>query len=131
MHRSGLEAMAIGANLAPRTMNQTNSNIHPIELAILLAWVLIEAVFRLAVAALALVLTVVGWRPAAVATAGQTEAPLVVAVQPIPQPLSHPLAALADELAQLPVSRLRPMAPASCRRLAKARLVAELVTVCS
>ena len=146
MHRSAWKQWPSVRIFAPRKMDRTNSqetptvafatvgvsrNIHPIELAILLAWLLIEAVFRLAVAALALVLTVVGWRPAAVATAGQTEAPLVVAVQPIPQPIPHPLAALADELARLPVSKLRPLAPASCRRLPKARLVAQLVTVCS
>ena len=131
MHRSAWKQWPSVRIFAPRKMNQTDSNVHPIEIAILLTWLLIEAVFRLAVAALALVLTVIGWRPAAVATAGQAEAPLVVAVQPIPQPIPHPLVALAEQLAQLPLAQLRPLVPASCRRLAKARLVAQLVTVCS
>ena len=122
-------------------MNRTESQApHVIELLILLVWLLLEAIAALAVALLALVLTVAGWKrepglrgPAAQArphcevlqpwSRGSTNA----AVRPAPAPAVHPLALVAADLEALPIRLLRPMAPPSCRRLPKARLIGELL----
>jgi hypothetical protein len=115
-------------------MNRTESQApHIVELLILLVWLLLEAIAALAVALLALVLTVAGWRrgqlPAEPASspASRRRQRGLPAAAPAPAPAVHPLALVAGELEALPVRLLRPMAPPSCRRLPKARLIEELL----
>ncbi len=91
-------------------MNRTNEP-HPVELLLLAGLVTLEAAAVLLVALVALVLTVASWRPA----------------PPPAPPMVHPLALLAEQLEQLPVSRLRPMAGTRSKRIRKAELVAVLV----
>ena len=120
-------------------MNRTESQApHVIELLILLVWLLLEAIAALAVALLALVLTVAGWRPEprfrGPAAQARTHCEMLrahgpgrAATCPSPAPAVHPLALVAADLEALPVRLLRPMAPPSCRRMAKARLIGELL----
>ena len=102
-------------------MNRTESQApHVIELLILLVWLLLEAIAALAVALLALVLTVAGWWRRQLPSEPAAAAPALA-------PAVHPLALAAADLEALPVRLLRPMAPPSCRRLPKARLIGELL----
>ena len=100
-------------------MNRTEA--HPVELAILLAVLVIEAAITLArtvlVPVVALVLVQSCTRAAA------PEAPLA-------RPATHPLAQLAAELEALPATTLRAMAGIRSKRIRKADLVA-MVTACS
>lgn len=79
-----------------------------IDLLLAVAWEVAEAVLVLAVALVALVLTVARWRPA----------------PPPAPPMVHPLALVAEQLEALPVSRLRPLAGVRSKRIRKAELVA-------
>ena len=91
-------------------MNRTNEP-HPVELLLLAAVVTLEAAAVLLVALVALLLTVARRKPA----------------PPPAPPMVHPLALVAEQLDQLPVSRLRPMAGTRSKRIRKAELVAVLV----
>ena len=114
-------------------MNRTESQApHVIEILILLVWLLLEAIAALAVALLALVLTVAGWRRRRAASEPETLARphgrgARNAAPAAPAPAIHPLALVAADLEALPVRLLRPMAPPSCRRLPKAQLIGELL----
>ena len=112
-------------------MNKTE--VHPIELAIVAALVVIEAVVVLVSVVVALVVTLAQHRPAP-APSPAPAADLVLApipIEPIPaRPQPHPIAALADRLAELPVVTLRSMANIHGRRVLKADLIA-MVIACS
>jgi len=97
-------------------------NAHPIEVLLLVAWLALEAAIVLVVALVALLLTVVRWRPAA-------PAPVAPAPAAAP-PLQHPLIVLADALVALPQRELMAMA-GTRRRLPKRHLVEQLVAACS
>jgi hypothetical protein len=100
---------------------------HPVELAIVAALLVMEALMTLVVAAVALVLTLANWRqpapPAATAHSCAVAAPEAPLVSPTP----HPLAAVADRLALLPVTALRAMTGIRSKRIRKADLIARLV----
>ena len=93
-------------------MNRTE--LHPVEVLLLVGLVALEAVAVLLVALVALVLAVARWRPA----------------PPAPPPIVHQLALVAAELEALPVSRLRPMVGTRSKRLRKAELVAMVAACC-
>ena len=113
MHRLAWKQWPAVRNLCLGEMDPIKSrDVHPIEIAILLVWLLLEAIATLAVALGALVVTLAGWRQPAAAA---------------PAPVVHPLALVAAELEALPVRSLRPMVPVQCRRLPKARLIGELL----
>ena len=112
-------------SFAPGTMNRTEA--HPIELAIVAAWVVMEALLTLVVAVAGLVVTLAQWRPAATAAA-PVPTPEPPVIEPIPaRPTPHPLAALADRLAELPVATLRGMAGTRSKAIHKAELIARVI----
>jgi hypothetical protein len=130
-----LEAMRrLPKYFAPETMNRT----HPVELAILLAVLVIEAAITLArtvlVPVVALVLVQANGRPKGPKNFvpeqsfkdGQSAAPKA----PLARPATHPLAQLATELEALPAATLRAMAGTRSKRHTKAQL-AGMVTACS
>ena len=103
-----------------------------------------EAVLVLAVALVALVLTVARWRPS---QASSTKKPLLVpdtspartphlagvtssTRTPHLVPLHHPLALVAEQLEALPVAALRPMVGTRSKRLRKSELVAMVAACC-
>lgn len=101
------------------------TEVHPIELAIVAAWVVIEALLVLVVAVAALVVTLAQWRPRQLAP---LTPPPVIEAPAIP--LLHPLAALVAELQLLPVITLRQMAGTRSKAIRKADLIA-MVAACS
>ena len=108
-------------------MNRTEA--HPVELAIVAALVVIEALLTLVVAAVALVLVLAQWRRAAPAAAAEPiKYPSSSHQVAGPQP--HPLATLATELQALPVAGLRAMAGTRSKSIRKAQLI-EQVAACS
>jgi hypothetical protein len=118
-------------------MNRTEA--HPVELAILLAVLVIEAAITLArtvlVPVVALVLTLASRRPTAAPEAptpssAAPDAPLARGGKMSSRPTTHPLALLATELQALPASTLRAMAGISSKRHTKAQL-AGMLTACS
>ena len=113
-------------------MNKTE--VHPIELALVAGLVVLEALLLLAAAVVALVLTLAQWRPTPAPSPAPSPAPaaaLVLApvpIEPIPaRPTPHPIAALADRLAELNVATLRSMANIHGRRVLKADLIAMVI----
>ncbi len=90
-----------------------------VELLLLAVLVALDAVAVLAVALVALLVTITRSRPA--------RSPARVMTPPLP--VVHPLALVAEELLELPVTRLRPMAGTRSKRVRKAELVA-LVAAC-
>ncbi len=96
--------------------NLTSQPLDAVDLLLVAGLVTLEATTVLAVALVALLLTVAGWRPPA--ADGQKDSPLA--------PLQHPLATLATELEVLPVTRLRELAGTRSKRLRKCELVAVL-----
>ena len=121
-----MEAIPRPPNPCPDDMK--NTEVHPIELALVAGLVVLEAVVVLVAAVVALVVTLAQWRPAA---APAPAAALVLAptpIEPIPaRPTPHPIAALADRLAELNVATLRTMANVHGRRVLKADLIAMLI----
>lgn len=111
----------------------TKTEVHPIELALVAGLVVLEAVVVLVAAVVALLVTLAQWRPAP-APSPAPAAALVLApipIEPIPaRPTPHPIAALADRLAELNVATLRTMANVHGRRVLKAELIA-MVIACS
>ena len=113
-------------------MNRTEA--HPIELAIVAALVVAEALLVLVVAVAALVVTLAQWRPAKKTSCAKASllahdintAPST----PAAPPLQHPLAALVAELQLLPVATLRGMAGTRSKAIRKADLIA-MVAACS
>ena len=79
----------------------------------MLVWLLLEAIATLAVALVAMVVTLASRRSKPAAAA--------------PAPVVHPLALVAAELEALPVRSLRPMVPSYCRRMPKTMLIGELL----
>ena len=103
-------------------MNKTET--HPVELLIVAGLVALEALIVLVAGAAALVITlhrVIRRRAAHPAVAGS---PCRVMPPPAAAPAVHPLSVVAAELAELPVSRLRPMVGTRSKRIRKAELVA-------
>jgi len=89
---------------------------HPIELALMAGIAVADALLVLLAAAIALVLTLAGWRPAG------ANAPIrPVAVQMHQAPLAHPLHLL---LAELPMAELRAACAAAGRRPGRSRATA-------
>jgi hypothetical protein len=103
--------------------------LHPIEVLLLVAlaagWAVLTLARALAVPLVALVMARAGWRPAATAP---SPAPMVQPHQP-PAPALHPLALVAAELEQLPVTALRQLAGVRSKRTRKIDLVA-MVAAC-
>ncbi len=108
--------------------------MHTVELLLLAALVVAEAVIVLAAALVALVLTAVHEKSSA--PAPQTPEPLpaldssaaaLVHEKSSAPPLLHPLAVMAEQLEALPVTTLRPMANVRSKRPRKAELVAAMV----
>ena len=124
-----MEAIPRPPNPCPEDMK--NTEVHPIELALVAGLVVLEAVVVLVAAVVALVVTLAQWRPAA---APAPAAALVLAptpIEPIPaRPQPHPISALADRLAELNVATLRTMANIHNKRVLKADLIA-MVIACS
>lgn len=100
-------------------------NAHPIELVLVVGLVLLEVAAALAVALVALVLTV-----SACSRQRATSAPLRVAppAPPARAALAAPLAAIADHLRRLPAARLREIS-GTRRRCSKDRLIADLLAL--
>ena len=105
-------------------MNRTE--LHPLELAIVAALVVAEALLTLLVAAAALVVALPQRRPVVAPAAAPAAEPQPVLARPTP----HPLAGLADRLAELPVTTLRTLAGTRSKRIRKADLIA-MVAACS
>lgn len=113
-------------------MNRTE--MHPVELLLVLTVVVLEAAITLLVALAALVLALAQWTPAAPAATPSQVLP-AAAVEPIPAapavPLVHPLQQLAvDALRHLPVAQLRQRARAAGlpRSLSRSARKVELVS---
>ena len=117
-----------------------NTEVHPIELALVAGLVVIEALVVLVAAVVALLVTLAQWRPAPApspAPAAPSPAPAAPApvakpepIQPQPQPQLHPLALIATQLQALPVATLRQMANTRSKAIRKAQLI-EMVIACS
>ncbi|MBD2718113.1 hypothetical protein [Synechococcus sp. FACHB-909] len=103
-------------------MNKTET-LHPVELLLLIGLVALEAVAVLAVALVALVLTITRPRPAG-------SPARVMPPPPAAAPAVHPLSVVAAELAELPVTTLRPMVGTRSKRAKKAELVAMVAACC-
>ena len=114
----------------PGLMN--NKDLHPIEVLLLVAlaagWAVVTLARAVLVPLVALGLALAGWRPAATATTATAPAPMVQMHQP-PAPALHPLALVAAELEQLPVTALRQLAGVRSKRARKIDLVA-MVAAC-
>ena len=121
--------MAWRGNLCPGLMN--NKDLHPIEVLLLVAlaagWAVVTLARALVVPLVALVMALAGWRPAATATTA-TLATMVQMHRPS-APALHPLALVAAELEQLPVTALRHLAGVRSKRTRKIDLIA-MVTAC-
>ena len=121
--------MAWRGNLCPGLMN--NKDLHPIEVLLLVAlaagWAVVTLARALVVPLVALVMALAGWRPAATATTA-TLATMVQMHRPS-APALHPLALVAAELEQLPVTALRQLAGVRSKRTRKIDLIA-MVTAC-
>jgi hypothetical protein len=109
-----------------------NSEVHPIELALVAGLVVLEAVVVLVAAVVALVVTLAQWMPApAPSPAPAAPAPaqpgsLQAEPEPIQaqaQPQLHPLALIATQLQALPVATLREMAHTRSKTVRKAQLI--------
>lgn len=98
-----------------------SKNAHPIELGVVAALVVAESLLLVVVAAAALLLTLARWRPVVAPAAAAAEPEPVLAQQARPTP--HPLAGLADRLAELPVTTLRQMANTRSKAIRKAQLI--------
>jgi hypothetical protein len=107
------------------------SELHPLEVAILLAVLTIEAAVLLLRAALvplvALVLVLLEPSRRAAAPAAAAEPPPAAAAA---APHHHPIATLATELQLLPVTQLRAMTGTRSKSIRKAQLI-EQVIACS
>jgi len=105
----------------PGSMNRTT--LHPIEVLALATMTLVRAVLTLArmvlVPLAALVLVLVGWRPASPQPPTTPPSPAAP-----PAPAEHPLARLAEQLEALPAATLRNLAGTPSKRYRKAELIA-------
>lgn len=113
-------------------MNRTE--LHPVEVLLLGAWLALEAAAVLLTALVALLLTVARWRPAASPDRGIAAHPLRDQESPDrgmtqQAPMVHPLQALAAELQALSCRELMALA-GTRRKLPKTQLIA-LVAACS
>jgi hypothetical protein len=112
----------------------TRTDPHPIEVALVVALLALEAAAIVIASLVALLLTVAHWRPAAPPTGGNTAARSGEPQSPDrgmtpPQPLLHPLQALAVGLEALSCRELMTLA-GTRRKLPKTQLIA-LVAACS
>ena len=127
-------------SFAPGNVNKTET--HPVELLLAVALEVAEALIVLVAAAVGLLITVarairrraahpavVPQQPPAAAGSPTRVMPQPQPPAPAPAPAVHPLAVLAEQLEQLPVSTLRPMANIRSKRPRKAELVA-MVAAC-
>ena len=107
-------------------------DLHPIEVLLLVAlaagWAVVTLARAVLVPLVALVMALAGWRPAATATTATAPAPMVQMHRPS-APALHPLALVAAELEQLPVTALRQLAGVRSKRTRKIDLVA-MVAAC-
>jgi hypothetical protein len=103
----------------------------PVLALIAIAVLTIEAAVLLARAALvpvlALVLTVLAFSPPAAPEA--TTPPPAAPEPPLARPEPHPLALLADQLTQLPVTQLRQLAGTRSKRIRKAALIEQVLAM--
>ena len=105
-------------------------NTDPVVALIAIAVITLEAAITLVVAALALLLTLVQWRPAAPAAAATPPSPPpVIKARPTP-PQQHPLSLLAMQLQGLSAADLREMAVIRSKRHTKQQLIG-MVIACS
>ena len=104
-------------------------SLSAVDLLLLAGLVTLEAITVLAVALVALLLTVCGWTsPPAPASAASPSGRCAPSPPSASQtPAVHPLALLAAELEPLPVTRLRELVGVRSKRLRKCELVATLV----
>jgi len=107
-----------------------NSEVHPIELAIVAGLVVLEAVVVLVAAVVALLVTLAQWRPTLRAAAPTplrtvTAAEQLLCVRHVAEehPQPHPLALIATQLQALPVATLRQMASTRSKTIRKAQLI--------
>jgi len=112
-------------------MNRTEA--HPIEVLLVVALLALEAAVTIAVALITLVLTVARWRPAASPSQVNTDPPAGEQESPErgmpPQPMVHPLQALAADLQALSCRQLMALA-GTRRKLPKQQLIG-MVAACS
>jgi hypothetical protein len=126
---------AAGRSIRPGNMNRTEA--HPVELAIVAALVVADALLTLVVAALvplvALVLTLVvspRTGPIGPELPEIPTPPPAAPEAPLARPQPHPLATLAAEMQLLPVTQLRAMTGTRSKSIRKAQLIA-MVAACS
>jgi hypothetical protein len=109
-----------------------NKDPHPLEVLLLVAlaagWAVATLARAVPVPLVALGLALASWRPAATATTATAPAPMVQTHRP-PAPALHPLALVAAELEQLPVTALRQLAGVRSKRTRKIELIA-MVAAC-
>ena len=104
-------------------MNRTE--VHPIEVAIVAALVVVESLLVLVMAGVALLLTLAQWRPAAAPAPVAEPEPIKYpsSTRQVAQPQLHPLALLAADLEALPAVTLRSLANVRSKRHTKRQLI--------
>ena len=99
-------------------------NTDPVLVLIAAAVITLEALLTLVVAAAALLITLAQWRPAAAPAPAAAIALAPAPIEPpLARPMPHPIAALADRLAELPVATLREMTNTRSKTIRKAQLI--------
>ena len=118
-----MEAIPRPPNPCPDDMK--NTEVHPIELALVAGLVVLEAVVVLVAAVVALVVTLAQWRPAAAPAPVAEPEPIKYpsSTHQVAQPQLHPLALIATQLQALPVASLREMAGVRSKAIRKAQLI--------